>query len=389
MLIRNALVFNKYSEFEYGDIRISGDRISEVLPNICIGDSDKDAYRVIDATGLMAIPGLVDIHFHGAVGHDFCEADIDGLKEIAEYELKHGITSICPATMTYPEDKLKEIASRARNFCDEPADPVKYAELVGINMEGPFISEKKIGAQNPKYVQRPDGEMFERLQKESGNLIKLVDIAPEVDGAIDFIEKYHDKVKISVAHTDADYDAADRAFKAGADHVTHLYNAMNSIHHRNPGPVIAALENGAEVELIADGVHVHPAMVRFTFNSFGAHRVILISDSMEATGLSDGQYQLGGQAVIKKGKLATLKDSEGVVAGSVTNLFDCMKNAVLNMGVDLEDAITAATVNPARSIGIDGDCGSIEKGKYADILLVNEKLEIKYVIKKGVIAAEN
>lgn len=387
MLIRNAKIFNKDQEFEYGDIKITGDRISEILPNICPVDSDRDFYHIIDATELMAIPGLVDIHFHGAVGYDFCEADIDGLKEIAKYELQNGITSICPATMTYPEEKLKEIVARAKEYCDLTPDPAVYSSLVGINMEGPFISEAKIGAQNPEFVQRPDGPMFERLQEASGNLIKLIDIAPEVDGALEFIEKYHDKVRISMAHTNADYETAYRAFKAGVRHVTHLYNAMNSIHHRKPGPIIAALENGAEPELIADGVHVHPAMVRFTFRTFGSNKVILISDSMEATGLSDGEYQLGGQAVIKNGNKATLKDSEGVVAGSVTNLFDCMKNAVFNMGVYLEDAIAAATINPAVSIGIDRDYGSIEKGKYANILLVNEDLEIKYVINKGVIAS--
>jgi N-acetylglucosamine-6-phosphate deacetylase len=412
MIIKNVRVFNKDSKFEKGSVITWDDRIVKVTTNedgevSSYSSNVKENDEIIDGQGLMAIPGLVDIHFHGAMGHDFCDADLAGLNEIARYELLHGITSICPATMTFPENVLKEIMSTARDFViegnaynhdrsDETDDidenslngengytSKSMSTLVGINMEGPFISEKKIGAQNPKYVQKPDIDMFERLYEASGRLIKLVDIAPETEGAMEFIEKCKDKVNISIAHTDCDFETADMAFKAGARHVTHLYNAMNPIHHRKPGPIIAALENRAEVELIADGIHVDPAMVRFTFSSFGKDKVILISDSMEATGLPDGEYQLGGQPVIKNGKLATLKDNGDTVAGSVTNLYDCMKTAVCDMGVKLENAILAATINPARSIGIDGDVGSIEEGKVANILLVDDNLNMKYVINQG------
>lgn len=413
MIIKNIRIFDKNS-FAQGNLVIEKDRIARILIDengVNKGpSSENDLHRnqeAIDGQGLMAIPGLVDIHFHGAMGHDFCNADLEGLKEIARYELLHGITSICPATMTFPEKVLKEIMSTARDFViegnaykhdrsDETDDidenslngengytSKSMSALVGINMEGPFISEKKIGAQNPKYVQKPDVGMFERLYEASGRLIKLVDIAPETEGAMEFIEKCKDKVNISIAHTDCDFETADMAFKAGARHVTHLYNAMNPIHHRKPGPIIAALENRAEVELIADGIHVDPAMVRFAFSSFDKDKVILISDSMEATGLPDGEYQLGGQPVIKNGKLATLKDKGDTVAGSVTNLFDCMKTAVFDMGVELESAILAATLNPARTIGIDGDVGSIEEGKIANILLVDDDLNLQYVINQG------
>ena len=376
MIIRNVKIFDDKKEIVFGDIVTASGRITK----ICIKESEKIAPEsdddILDGTGLTAIPGLVDIHFHGAMGHDFCDSDIEGLKEIARYEIEHGVTSICPATMTFPEDVLSNIMSVAKEYASDSP------ELVGVNMEGPFISEKKIGAQNPKYVHKADVAMFERLQQVSGNLIKLVDIAPEVDGAFEFIEKCKDKVKISIAHTAADYETADKAFKIGARHVTHLYNAMNPIHHRKPGPVIAALDNKAEVELIADGVHIDEAMVRFTFSSFDKDKIILISDSMEATGLPDGEYQLGGQPVIKKGNLATLKDDTDTVAGSVTNLFDCMKTAV-KMGVEFKDAVVAATINPAKAIGIDKDAGSIEVGKYADILLVDDELNIRYVVSKG------
>lgn len=389
MIIKNARIFNNNKEFRHGDIFIEGEKIKEISFDGEDMDGGKTAAdggeEIIDASDLYAIPGLVDIHFHGAMGHDFCDADLEGLKEIARYEASNGVTAICPATMTFSEEILGKIMSVAKDYeanCNYQCKDL--ATLVGINMEGPFISENKIGAQNPKYLQKPDASMFERLQEKSGGLIKLLDIAPEVPGAMEFIDKCKDIVNISIAHTDADFETADKAFKTGARHVTHLYNAMNPIHHRKPGPIIAALENDAEVELIADGVHIDQAMVRFTFNSFNKDKVILISDSMEATGLSDGEYQLGGQPVIKKGKLATLKDSEGTVAGSVTNLFDCMKTAVKDMGVRLEDAVAAATINPARAIGIDDSFGSIESGKYADIMLIDQDLNLRHVIKKGI-----
>ncbi|CBL12491.1 N-acetylglucosamine-6-phosphate deacetylase [Roseburia intestinalis XB6B4] len=228
-----------------------------------------------------------------------------------------------------------------------------------------------------------DKEMFLRLQERSGGLIKLVDIAPEEKGAMEFIEQCHDKVKISIAHTCSDYDTAREALEKGVGHMTHLYNAMPGINHREPGPIIAALEAGAEVELIADGIHIHPAMVRTTFRIFGADKVILISDSMEATGLLDGDYQLGGQGVTVKGRKAVLTKDPGVIAGSVTNLFDCMKNCVLNMGIPLEDAVLAATENPAESIGVEKDYGKIAVGNYGNLLLLDKDLQIKNIVQKG------
>ena len=225
--------------------------------------------------------------------------------------------------------------------------------------------------------------MFRRLQARSGGLIKLVDVAPEEPGNLDFIKECHDEVRISIAHTCTDYDTAKAAFAAGATHMTHLYNAMPGITHREPGPIIAALEEGAEVELITDNVHIHPAMVRFTFNTFGDDHVILIADSMMACGLPDGEYSLGGQAVTVRGPRATLTEQPGTIAGSATCLFDCMKRAVLEMGVPLVSAVRAATLNPARSIGVDADYGSLDAGRYGNVVLVNDKLDIVKVIRHG------
>ena len=373
MIVRNAKVFTDGCRCVEKDLVIRDGRI-------VFGAAPRADEEIVDAGGAYALPGLVDIHFHGAVGHDFCDADEAGLQAIADFEASKGVLAICPATMTFNEEILNgimDVAAAHKNG--------RGADLVGINMEGPYISPSKVGAQNPKYVMGADAGMFRRLQERSGGLIKLVDVAPEEPGNLDFIRACHDEVRISIAHTCADYDTSKAAFAAGASHMTHLYNAMPGITHRAPGPIIAALEEGAEVELITDGIHIHPAMVRFTFNTFGDDHVILIADSMMACGLPDGQYSLGGQAVTVKGALATLTEHPGTIAGSATCLYDCMRHAVLDMGVPLASAVRAATLNPARSIGIDADYGSLEPGRWGNVVLADEQLNIQKVIQKGVV----
>ena len=372
MILKNALVYTPRHTFEKGDLVIRDGRIAAYA-------QPQEGEEVVDADGLYALPGLVDLHFHGAVGHDFCDADEAGLQAIADFEAAHGVLAICPATMTFSEEILNGVMDTAAAHKNDSG-----ADLVGINMEGPFISPKKVGAQNPEYLQGADIEMFRRLQKRSGGLIKLVDIAPEEPGALDFIRACHSETRISIAHTCAGYDDALAAFEAGASHMTHLYNAMPGITHRDPGPILAAMEKGAAVELITDGVHIHPAVVRFTFRTFGDDHVVLVADSMMACGLPDGQYSLGGQAVTVSGPRATLTEHPGVIAGSATCLYDCMKRAVLDMGVPLESAVRAASENPARCLGIDADYGSLGTGRYGNVILANDKLEIQSVYRKGV-----
>ena len=375
MIIKNAMVYTPQHVFAKGDIVIRGGRI-------VFGAAPQLDEEIIDAEGLYALPGLLDLHFHGAVGHDFCDASKEAIQALADFEASKGVLAICPATMTYSEEILGCIMDAAAAHKNG-----RGADLVGINMEGPFISPDKIGAQNPKYLHKADVDMFRRLQERAGGLIKLVDMAPEEDGALDFIARCRGEVRISIAHTCTSYETAKKAFAAGASHMTHLYNAMPGITHREPGPIIAALEDHAEVELITDGVHIHPAMVRFTFNTFGADRVVLIADSMMACGLPDGQYSLGGQAVTVKGPRATLTEHPGVIAGSATCLYDCMRRAVLDMGVPLESAVRAASENPARSIGVDSDYGSLAAGRYGNVILADRELNIQKVIQKGQVIA--
>ncbi len=370
MIIRNVKVFQKDGAFKAGEIYINGSRIADM-------SQDSGSEEILDGKGAYAIPGLTDIHFHGCVGHDFSDGTQEAIKALAEYELSQGITQICPATMTLAEESLMKISRAAANY-----DNASGARLVGINMEGPFVSEKKKGAQNGLYIRKPDADMFRRLQKEADGLYKLIALAPEEEGAMEFIDELKEEAVISLAHTTADYETSMEAFRRGASHVTHLFNAMPPFSHREPGVTGAAFDTpDCDVELITDGIHICPTMVRAVFRLFGDDRVILISDSMMATGLTDGDYSLGGQPVKVKGNLATLAD--GTIAGSATNLMDCLRTAVKKMGIPLESAVKCAAVNSARSIGIDDRYGSLEPGKIANIVLLDEELGLQAVIYEG------
>ncbi|MCD7750355.1 MAG: N-acetylglucosamine-6-phosphate deacetylase [Lachnospiraceae bacterium] len=375
MKIINADVFQNDHGFVRQDILIHGEYLVDEADYKNTGRSEE---CVLNYGSLKAIPMLVDIHFHGCDGVDFCDGTQEAIQKIADFELSKGIGAICPATMTYGEEKLAGIARAAAQHQNG-----RGADLVGINMEGPFISSKMKGAQNGAYIHKPDAEMFARLQKAANGLFKLCDIAPEEEGALACIEKLSTHTVVSLAHTSCDYETAQKAFAAGASHMTHLYNAMPGIHHRMPGPVAAAWEAGADVELIADGIHVHPAVVRMTFQLFGDDRVILISDSMEATGLPDGQYSLGGQDVTVTGKRAVLTKSPDTIAGSAANLMDCLRTAVRYMNIPLVSAIKAAAYNPARCIGVADRYGSLHAGCYANILFVDDDLHICHMIHKG------
>ena len=347
MEFRNLKIYQPDGTFRSGGLSISGDRITGT-------EVGSDA---ADMGGLYAIPGLVDLHFHGCMGYDFCDGTAEAISALASYQAQNGVAAICPATMTYPEEKLSEIAQAAAAWSAEPHE----AALVGINMEGPFISEKKKGAQNAAYLHAPDAAMFRRVQAQANGLFKLCDMAPELPGAMETIEELSGEVRISLAHTEADYDTACEAFRRGARQTTHLFNAMPPFSHRAPG------------------VHIHPSVVRAVFTLFSG-RVILISDSMMATGLADGEYSLGGQAVTVRGNLATLHD--GTIAGSATNLMDCVRSAV-RMGIPLGEAVRSASTNPARALGIENDYGSLEAGRLANVVLLDEELNIHAVLLRG------
>ena len=365
--------------FVDGGFREDADVVSEggVITNVGSGLSCVDA-DVIDCSGCYVLPGLTDIHLHGGAGHDFCDGDFEALDAISVFEYSQGVTSFCPATMTLPEDRLTSILKNAAEYRKRHSSD-GGSELVGIHLEGPFISKEKCGAQKPEYIQKPSAEKLMAWQVAADGLISLVTIAPETDGALGLIAELSGKFHFSVGHTDCGYETAAKAFEAGADHVTHLFNAMPPFHHRDTGVIGSAFDDGrCFAELICDGIHLSQTAVKAAFRLFGGDRIVLISDSMEAVGMPDGEYTLGGHRVIKHGRKAVLGD--GTLAGSASSLYDCLKKAV-EFGIPLESAVKAATINPCRSIGIDGSYGSIEVGKKARFLLLDKgDLSIRRVI---------
>ena len=376
-----GMIYTDQMQFRSGEIKITDDIIEDIL-------FLDEAALTAEEAGHYLLPGLVDIHFHGCAGYDFCDGTEEAVRAIASYETRHGITTICPATMTLSEETLRGICACALAAQTETlSEGIRLSEVLrGIYLEGPFISMEKKGAQNPAYIHKPDMEMLKRLQQAAGGLIRIVAIAPETEGAMECIREGKDDFRFSIAHTCADYETARQAIEEGARHVTHLYNAMPPFTHRQPGVIGAAAEDEkTEVELICDGIHIHPSVVKSTFKLFGAERVVLISDSMMAAGMEDGEYALGGQPVTVRGNRAVLQD--GTIAGSVTNLYDCMRMAV-RMGIPKEEAVRAATVNPARAIGLETECGVLLPGRRADILVADREFTLLSVLKSGRVIKE-
>lgn len=391
MIIKNVNIFRKDTEtnapayFEKGCIVTDGGRIRAVVTD----GSVPQGADTIDGGGAYAVPGLIDLHFHGCMGDDFCDADAAALARIAAYEASVGVTAIAPATMTLPVDELERIlrtaAAYARSAADDRTEEkAPRADLVGINMEGPFISPVKKGAQDAQYILPADAALAERFFDWSDGLVRFIGLAPEeCADAAGFIRAVGGSAHVALAHTNADYDTAMAAFSAGADHAVHLHNAMPELLHRDPG-VVGAVYDSPHVtaELICDGIHVHPSVVWTTYRQIGEDRLILISDSMRAAGMPDGTYTLGGLDVNVRGRLATLV-SDGAIAGSATDLMECLRIAVLRMKLPLTAAVTAATVNPARALGILQERGTLEEGKRADIVLLDQALGLQTVIKDG------
>jgi len=334
-----------------------------------------------DANGCYLIPGLIDIHTHAAVGEDASDGEAAGMPKMARYYAARGVTSWCPTTMTLKEPELTKAMHVIRDF-KRPADGAKVA---GVNLEGPFVSYEKRGAQNADNIHAPDAALFHRLNEASGGIVRLITVAPEESGAMEAIRAISRVCTVSLGHTTADYDTAMAAYDAGASHATHLFNAMPALGHRAPGVIAAASDAGATVELISDGLHIHPAVVRLTHRLFG-DKLVLISDSLRCAGMPDGDYTLGGQPITMKDGKATLKGSD-TLAGSSIHLLDGLRRAVA-FGVPLEAAVTAATRTPAQVIGRD-DIGVLERGKCADFILLNQNLNIRAVFIDGTQIAGN
>lgn len=366
MIIGNAKVFLE-GKFRAASVTIEGDKI------VAIGGADVPCD--VDAQGKYLVPGFVDVHTHGAMNEDFSDGKADGLLKMSRYYAQNGVTSFLATTMTLKEETLTPAMEVIREFV-RPADGAKCA---GIHLEGPFLSYAKRGAQAAENLHAPDAAMFHRLNAASGNQVRLVAVAPEEPGAMEFIREVSKVCTVSVGHTTADYDTAAAAFEAGATHATHLFNGMPAFAHRAPGVVGAAFDKQATAELICDGMHIHPSAIRVAHQMFGK-KLVVISDSLRCAGMPDGDYELGGQPIEMKNGKATLKGSD-TLAGSSSNLLAEVRNLV-SFGIALEDAVYAVSAAPAKAVRLD-HIGTIETGKQADLLLLTDALELDSVYIDG------
>lgn len=371
MILKNCTFFNECFEKEFGDIKIENGKIKTI--GMLFGEG-------VDMSGKILLPGFIDIHIHGAAGGDAGDNSAEALEKMSAFLAKNGVTSFCPATMSRPVDELIKTADFIAGF--------KYkggAKIVGINFEGPFISKEKCGSQNEEFITAGTCEDFNDLYDASFGLMKLITIAPEAFDSDKFIESCAPQRTVAIGHTNATAAQCKRAFEKGASHITHLYNAMSQMTAREAGAVGAALDSEATCELICDGHHVCPEVIRNTFKILGENRAVAVSDSMRAAGLGTGEYELGGQTVYVKENDGVARLESGIIAASITNLFAEFKN-LLSFGIDFKAALKACTINPARVIDEDDNIGSIAVGKYADFTVVDENLSLVEVYINGTLA---
>lgn len=347
-LIKNVRLYG-----EICDVAVEDGKIASIGKDL-VGEGE-------DFGGAKIYPGLIDVHSHGAVGIDTMDCD---LAPIARYELESGITTWYPTTMTMSEEDIV-------NATSQPLEIEGGANIPGFHMEGPFINYNCKGAQNGEYVIPPSKTLWDKCKN-----LKMVTVAPEVEGAIEFIENC--PAVVSIGHTEADYDLTCLAIDAGATCLTHTFNVMPSIHHRAPGPIPAGADKGIYAQIICDGIHIHPSVVRMLIKLYGTDRVVFISDSMRACGLADGKYDLGGQITIVKDGVARIE--AGNLAGSTTNLFECVRRAI-SFGIPEEDAVKMASETPAKLMGLNK--GKIAVGYDADFIIVDDDFNLIRAIARG------
>lgn len=371
MFIINGKYLDKDFNLVQGDIEIENGKIVRTGERLARTPED----TAVDAQGYTIVPGFVDVHIHGCANADAGSGNREDIDTMARFLLAHGVTSFCPTTATISCQEVESALLAIKAAHDAPiADGAKVA---GINMEGPFFSHERKGAQNDKYILAPDFDLFKKWYDLSEGLVKLIDVATEQPGGEDFVKRAKELCTVSIAHTTADFDQAKAAFDWGVTHVTHLFNAMNGLHHRKPGVVGAALEDQrVRAELICDGEHIHPAVLKIAFQVLG-DRALIVSDSLRANGMAEGvEYDFGGQIVKIVGGKCVLRD--GTIAGSVSNLHQEVKNLV-SYGIPFEQAVKSASLIPARAIGLDKEIGSIEPGKAADLVVLDKDLAIASV----------
>ncbi|MBR0451408.1 MAG: N-acetylglucosamine-6-phosphate deacetylase [Oscillospiraceae bacterium] len=370
MIIRNGRVFLQETGFTDISVGTEGD---------CITALGSGNGQELDASGKYVLPGFVDIHMHGANNADFCDGTREALSTIGLYEAQQGVTSFLGTCMATYRDVLLKAFTAAGEFIENPEPDA--AVMRGINMEGPFLSKEKRGAHIEECCIPFDKGWYDELRAACRDHVLIFDICPEYEGAMEAIRDISKYATVSLAHSSADYDLGKQAYEAGATHLTHIFNAMMPFNHRKPGLIGAALDYADQVEMICDGIHLHPSVLRTIFRLMGKdERVCIISDSMRAAGLSDGVYELGGQTVFVKDGKATLED--GTIAGAAICQSEAFRRLV-SFGVPLEQAVIAATHTPARAIHMDHEIGSIAPGLRADFTILNDDLTVYAVVLGG------
>ena len=380
IIIINGTTITPFHLLNGKAIIVEKGRIREIVNKEDISTPTLTGAEVIEGKDKYIVPGYIDIHVHGGGGSDVMDGDYEAINQIAISHSHFGTTSFLPTTMTMSKDK---IIRSLRSICKAVKKGTAGAEILGIHMEGPYINPEKKGAQKEEDIRKISIDEFSEFNQASGNLIRLVTIAPEMPGAIGLIKYlYEQGIITSVGHTNATYVQTQAGIRAGLSHVTHTFDAMRGLHHREPGVVGAALTSPElTVEIIADGIHIHPIVLKILTKIKEDEKVVLITDAMRAAGLKEGTYDLGGQEVIVTKGQARLKD--GTLAGSVLTMDKAVKNMVNKIGIQLPKAIQMASYNPAKSIGIENKKGSIEPGKDADIVILNKNLETELTMVAG------
>ncbi len=371
MIFKNCTFYNEFFEKEFGDIEIENGIIKQ------IGILAKEGR---DMSRLILIPGFVDIHIHGCGGGDASDASKESLDIMSKELARHGITSFCPTTMTLSQNRLVDIVSLTAKY------ESKGAKIAGINLEGPYIAISKKGAQNGNYIRKGSLDEFNELYTAGDEKIKLITIAPEAFESDEFIKNVSKKCTVSIGHSSANSKECKRAVDCGIRHATHLFNAMTPMTHREAGIAGTVLDDDRVMcELICDGGHICPAVLRNAFDMLGEDRAVVVSDSMRGAGLGEGEFELGGQQVFvkKNGGYAVLSD--GTIAASITNIHTEFKN-LIRFGIDFKTALKSCTINPARAIKEDNKIGSIQTGKCADLVFLDENMDIKEVYINGILA---
>lgn len=379
ILIKNSKIITPYEIKKGYSLIINNGKIKDIIKNETIYKNQFD--KIIDLEGKYLSPGFIDIHNHGNNGHDSMEGTYEALESMSKYHIKNGVTGYLATPMTNPKENILKAIENAARYIQEKND--KGAKVLGIYLEGPYFSQEKKGAQPSEYIKTPDIEELKMYIKEGKGNIKVVALAPEINNAKETITYLKEQgIKISAGHTNATYEETIEGIERGITQVTHLYNGMRSFTHREPGVIGAALtDERVYCEMICDGIHLHKAAMKMAVKMKGKDKIILISDAIMAAGLSDGEYELGGQKVFVKDGEARLES--GVLAGSTLTLNRAVYNMVHLVGVPLKEAVQMASLNPARAIGIDKRKGSIEIGKDADIIAFDENLNVSFTMVEG------